>query len=203
VRQELITGSPDLSPWLQQTAPTTVNDAIGDLPPLENGEDGEGKDYTPATTPYVQQMRTHMAPGELHDHRSTRHSEYVIERFKKIPEGENWMAIRSLLTSTYTNVENTHSNIYRRLHGDRPAITISHFRKSMIIHPSQDRGLSFREACRLQSFPDWYRFYGRRDERTQQLANAVPPLLAQTIATALLQYIATQPNLLMAVKQSV
>jgi DNA (cytosine-5)-methyltransferase 1 len=89
--------------------------------------------------------------------------------------------------NTYSNIDNTHSNIYRRLDASKPAITISHYRKSMIIHPTQDRGISFREASRLQSFPDWFRFAGPVDERQQQLANAVPPLLASSIAYAIAQ----------------
>ncbi len=55
----------------------------------------------------------------------------------------------------------------------------------MIIHPSQHRGLSFREACRLQSFPDWCRFFGTKDDHQQQLANAVPPLMASMVANAI------------------
>ena len=42
-----------------------------------------------------------------------------------------------------------------------------------------------REACRLQSFPDWFSFYGKLDNQQQQLANAVPPVLACAIANAI------------------
>jgi site-specific DNA-cytosine methylase len=67
--------------------------------------------------------------------------------------------------TNYADVERTHSNIYRRLAWSEPAITIGHYRKSMIIHPSQHRGLSLREAARLQSFPDWFRFAGTESVR--------------------------------------
>src|SRR5579883_2339553 len=90
--------------------------------------------------------------------------------------------------TNYKQIGNTHSNIYRRLIYDKPAITISHYRKSMIIHPSQDRGLSFREACRLQSFPDWCRFYGTINDKQQQLANAVTPLMAAAVAKAVADF---------------
>jgi len=126
-----------------------------------------------------------MENGDLHDHFTTRHSTEVIQRFERIPEGGNWESIRDMMT-TYTNIDNTHSNIYRRLIGNAPAHTISHYRKSMVIHPSHHRGLSFREACRLQSFPDWFRFRGPLDDGQQQhLANAVPPLLAAAVAWAI------------------
>ena len=45
-----------------------------------------------------------------------------------------------------------------------------------------------REACRLQSFPDWFSFYGKLDNQQQQLANAVPPVLACAIANAIADF---------------
>ena len=126
-------------------------------------------------------LRGLLLDNVLYDHSTTRHQDYVIERYRRIPQGGNWESIREQM-SNYSRIENTHSNIYRRLENNAPAITISHFRKSMIIHPTQHRGLSFREAYRLQSFPDWFRFYGGRDERAQLLANAVPPQMARAIA---------------------
>jgi site-specific DNA-cytosine methylase len=116
----------------------------------------------------------------------------VIDRYRRIPAGGNWHDIRDQLTN-YANVQRTHSNIYRRLVWDEPSITIGHYRKSMLVHPSQHRGLSLREACRLQSFPDWFRFAGTADggngglvHKQQQLANAVCPLVTQAIAEFIL-----------------
>ncbi len=163
----------NLSQFLNQKRvikPLTVNQAIGDMPPLENGQLWKGADYTPSSHSYIAFLRKFMDCNELPDHFATKHQDHIIERYKAIPEGKNWAAIKHLMT-TYTDVERTHSNIYRRLIGDGPAHTISHYRKSMTIHPSQHRGLSFREACRLQSFPDWFRFQGGSDSGQQQLAN--------------------------------
>ena len=56
----------------------------------------------------------------------------------------------------------------------------------MLIHPSQHRGLSVREAARLQSFPDSHEFIGPLNDRQQQVGDAVPPHLAQVIGYALL-----------------
>jgi DNA (cytosine-5)-methyltransferase 1 len=58
----------------------------------------------------------------------------------------------------------------------------------MVIHPLQDRGLSMREACRLQSFPDWFQFQGPADEQRQQLANAVPPYMASAVGYAIAEF---------------
>jgi DNA-cytosine methyltransferase len=176
-----------LAPYLSDLRAADKTDvimAIGDLPPLENGEQWEGTDYHPdPTNMYVALLRRHMNNGDLYDHFATRHKEHVLERFRLIPQGQNWQSIRDQMT-TYTQIDNTHLNIYRRLRAEEPANTISHYRKSMVIHPLQHRGLSFREACRLQSCPDWFRFEGTREQQQQQLANIVPPLMASQVAYA-------------------
>ena len=58
----------------------------------------------------------------------------------------------------------------------------------MLIHPFQDRGLSVREAARLQSFPDDFVFEGSLMHIQQQIGNAVPPLLAKAIFEQIIKY---------------
>ena len=52
-------------------------------------------------------------------------------------------------------------------------------------HPEQDRAISLREAARLQTFPDDYKFAGNTGHIAAQLGNAVPPLLAKRIGETL------------------
>ena len=52
----------------------------------------------------------------------------------------------------------------------------------MWIHPVLNRAISIREAARLQSFPDSFKFVGTKDSQYQQVGNAVPPLMARAIA---------------------
>jgi len=176
----------------------TVRQAIGDLPPVKNGHDLEELDYhEPASNElrsnrFLSFVRTGASRGVIFDHVTSRHAEYVIDRYRRIPQGGNWQDIAEELTN-YANVERTHSNIYRRLKWNEPSITIGHYRKSMLVHPSQQRGLSLREASRLQSFPDWFRFAGSPNgsegglvHKQQQLGNAVCPLVAKAVAGFLL-----------------
>jgi DNA (cytosine-5)-methyltransferase 1 len=58
----------------------------------------------------------------------------------------------------------------------------------MLIHPTQDRGLSVREAARLQSFPDDFIFQGPHMSIQQQIGNAVPPLLSKAVFDQILSY---------------
>lgn len=176
----------------------TVQDAIGDLPPIGNGCAAERSAYldpSPDTldrNAFLRYVRDGAEEGVVLDHVTSRHADYVIERYCRIPEGGNWESIRDSLTN-YADASRTHSNIYRRLSWDQPAITIGHYRKSMLVHPTQSRGLSLREASRLQSLPDWFRFAGKPDggpgglvHKQQQLANAVSPLVTRAIAESML-----------------
>ena len=58
---------------------------------------------------------------------------------------------------------------------------IGNFRKNMLIHPYQNRGLSVREAARIQSVPDDFCFCGSIGFQQQQVGNMVPPLLARAV----------------------
>lgn len=171
---------------------TTVRDAIADLPILGNGSEEPELPYDAPSramqNAFLQYVRGDAPARLIYDHVTSRHAEYVLDRYRNIPPGGNWESVTGMM-SNYADVSRTHSNIYRRLTWDAPAITIGHYRKAMLIHPRQHRGLSLREASRLQSFPDWFRFSGRADGREgglvhkqQQLANAVCPLVTKALA---------------------
>jgi len=70
----------------------------------------------------------------------------------------------------------------KRLIADEPSLTITGAAMREFIHPVEDRPLSLRECARLQTFPDSYSFSGSAASCLQQIANAVPPLLAETFA---------------------
>jgi len=180
----------------------TVQEAIADLPVVDNGENSITQKYSEPTVTqlklnhFLKQMREMSTEGEIEGHVVSKQAEYVIERYKCIPPGGNWKNIQYMMNN-YADISRTHSNIYKRLQWEKPSITMSHYRKSMIIHPEQDRGLSLREATRLQSLPDWFTFCGTAGEskyggsgigyKQQQLANAVSFLLTVALAKHILE----------------
>lgn len=160
----------------------TVAEAIGDLPDLDNGEMLEKGTYKvpiAKASEYAQLMRAHSDYPTQNF--VSRNNDLVIQRYKHIKQGQNWRAIPDELMQNYADKGRTHSGIYKRLLADQPSVVISNYRKSMLIHPYQDRGLSVREAARLQSFPDDFYFEGPISHIQQQIGNAVPPLLAKAV----------------------
>ena len=79
-----------------------------------------------------------------------------------------------------------YKDIYGRMSWDTPSPTITGgcvmISKGRFGHPEQDRAISLREAARLQTFPDSYKFVGNFGQIAKQIGNAVPPLLAKMTA---------------------
>ncbi len=155
----------------------TVADALSDLPVLRNGDKIDKMPYaTKAKSDFAKKMRN--TKRKVSQNYVTRNSTTVLERYNYISQGENWRSIPEDLMSNYTDRSRCHSDIYRRLRSDCVSPVIANYRKTMLIHPTQNRGLSVREAARLQSFPDWYEFHGPLIAQQQQVGDAVPPILA-------------------------
>jgi DNA (cytosine-5)-methyltransferase 1 len=79
---------------------------------------------------------------------------------------------------------------YFKLDASKPSKTITSHMKfdcNMYIHPTQSRGLSPREAARIQTFPDDYVFMGANNSWYAQIGNAVPVRLAETIANDIMK----------------
>lgn len=160
----------------------TVDEAIADLPSLRNGEMCEEADYSKSieeASSYARLMRE--GSDKARQNYVSKNNDLVIERYKHIGQGQNWRAIPDSLMQNYADKGRCHSGIYKRLRADQPSVVISNYRKSMLIHPFEDRGLSVREAARLQSFPDTFIFEGSLMHIQQQIGNAVPPLLAKAV----------------------
>jgi DNA (cytosine-5)-methyltransferase 1 len=170
----------------KQLEKISVFEAICDLPNLKNGEKSFQLPYSDKPSSYGKKLRNG-SKFALQNY-VTLNQSYIIERYKFIKPGQNWKAIPEQLMGNYKNTNNCHSGIYRRLDLNNLSCVISNYRKNMLIHPTQDRGLSVREAARLQSFPDNFEFIGSLDQIQQQVGNAVPPIMAKAVFDKILEY---------------
>lgn len=169
----------------------TVRDAISDLedvsPVVDLNEDKDGIVLKPKEGLSELAASLRNSPI-LKNHIITKTTDVAMERFRALKQGGNFHSLdNSLKTNTYTDVDRTQNTIYLRLNYDEPSGTVVNVRKSMWVHPTKDRAISVREAARLQTFPDSFVFCGSKDKQYQQVGNAVPPIMAKSIAEKLAQ----------------
>jgi DNA (cytosine-5)-methyltransferase 1 len=163
---------------------TTVKDAISDLPELVHGASEDPRLYVRRPgrpSVYTKHMRAR-SNGLVTDHVVRTHNDQDLEAFSTMSEG---MLYADLDPKYKRYRDDIFKDKYRRLYWNRPSWTITaHLAKDGYshIHPGQPRTLSIREAARLQSFPDDFRFFGNIGDRFRQIGNAVPPLMAWGIA---------------------
>jgi len=189
-------GGPKDKPITASHRPITVWQAIGDLPPIENGGGHHiiRRPQSRATSHYQREARC-SAP-ELHNHICHKLTEVNLRRIVHVPEGGNWRNVpRALLTAGMQRAHLTdHTKRYGRLARNGFASTIltkcdPHW--GAYVHPTQDRTISVREAARLQGFPDLFHFAGEHiGKQYCQVGNAVPVQVAKAIGVAVAAHIA-------------
>ena len=182
----------------------TLWDAISDLPKL-NAREGKEEQcyYLEPQNNYQILVRDHN--NKLYNHVAMEHSERLVERFKHIKWDESISDVPKEYGARLRSGNGKLSDIVydqnnRRLNPNKPSHTIAASFYANFIHPFQHRNLTAREGARIQSFPDNYRFLGKktvvshkllhREKRFNekflcqynQVGNAVPPLLAKVIA---------------------
>jgi DNA (cytosine-5)-methyltransferase 1 len=178
-------------------APPTVHEAIGDLPELIVGAGSDPSTYDRLPhSDFARSMRQGVA--DLTHHVAPRLAPINLERMKHVPPGGSWRDIPfDLLPSGMRRAKRSdHTRRYGRLHPDRLSGTIMtkvdpHW--GAAFHYAQNRTLTVREAARIQSFPDHYKFSGSRVDQYRQVGNAVPVLLARAIAGAIANSLEGQP----------
>lgn len=174
----------DLLPIATASVPVvSVWDAISDLPEVSAGETADEYTRKPQTA-YQRKMRK--GSPLLQGHTVSAHPPHLVKAISFIPNGGNRQAIPPELQP-----RSGFHNSYSRLASWRPAVAVtSNLGKpsgTRCIHPFQDRGLTAREGARLQSFQDRFHFAGGIVSQRLQIANAVPPLLAESLGRALLE----------------
>ena len=165
----------------------TCEQAIGDLPSLQT-DDGEIiygetiQNYEiPAQNEYQKKMRAHSK--NIQNHIGSIPIEKTKYMISLVPEGKNYKA----LPEQYRGMYKYHEAL-TRYHSKKPSRTINTGHRSHF-HYKWNRIPTVRESARLQSFPDDFVFYGNKSEQYRQVGNAVPPMLGQVVAEALLPYL--------------
>ncbi len=160
----------------------TVSEAISDLPNLRKDMGAEELEYeAPANSEYQKFMRK--GSKKIYNHVASKHTEQTTKIISLVPEGGNYKDLPEHLRDT----RNFHV-AWTRLHSKKPSPTIDTGHRHHF-HPSENRVPTVREAARIQSFPDSFKFVGTKTSQYKQVGNAVPPLMASAIGKALLEYL--------------
>jgi len=153
-------------PFVCSTDFRTVRDAIGKLPRVAPGQQSPSDPL----------------------HRSANHRESTIRVIESVPL-DGGSRPPGIGPPCLDRVKGFY-DVYGRLHWDRPAITVTHYARNpasgRFVHPEQNRGLTMREAARLQGFPDSFKFEGGFDQVFRQIGEAVPPHMSTCTALAVL-----------------
>lgn len=157
----------------------TSGEAISDLPE-EGLEDGSDYLYSPLSE-YQKSIRCNSSG--IYNHQITNHTEKTKETIALVPDGGNYKSLPfELQKIRKVNIA------WTRLNSKKPSFTIDTGHRHHF-HYKFNRIPTVREAARIQSFPDSFVFHGSKTAQEKQVGNAVPPMLAESIAKQLLKYI--------------
>lgn len=159
----------------------TVKDAIGSLPPIEDGE-------------FYKNDKLHFA---------RKLSPLNKKRIKSTPYGGSWKDWSEELMLECHKKESgkSYSSVYGRMKWEEPSPTITThcvgYGNGRFGHPEQDRGISLREASILQSFPKKYHFFKKGEVFSsvmiaRQIGNAVPVRLGEVIAKSIKKHLSIE-----------
>lgn len=157
-----------------------IKEAIGELYDfeMENKKDVYKLNKSPETK-YQKYLRN--KDNLILNHEIKYPAPIVQERISHVHQGGNWKDIPEVLFEN--NRTNRHSSAYKRLNENDFSVTIDTGNThSNYFHPIFNRIPTVREAARIQSFSDNFIFHGSRTAQYRQVGNAVPPLLAKSIA---------------------
>ena len=171
--------------WPNRRARVTLGEAISDLPEIAAGHRDRIMPYGGAKTSFQAWARRGVKRAHaevVFDHVSRQVRGDDAEAFELLRPGQTYKDLPPRLQRYRSDI---FTDKYKRLVNDEPCRTITaHIARDgyWYIHPSQTRTLSIREAARVQTFPDWFRFAGHGMAQYRQIGNAVPPELARRVA---------------------
>ena len=173
--------------------PTTVRDAISDIPgPVADGEWARYPQLADLS-PYAMRMRRPPPPdstsavlpaSQVSGCQATAHTRSVVDRFARLAPGERDGVSK-----------------FPRLRWDRPAQVLragtgndrGSYQAARPIHPDEPRVITVREAARLQGFPDWFQFHPTKWHSHRMIGNSVSPVFAEAIFAEIARSLAGAP----------
>jgi DNA (cytosine-5)-methyltransferase 1 len=178
----------------------SVWNAIGDLPEVDGGWRPVGgadgwADYDKPITSFQRRMRAGVADADarkVFDHITRPVREDDVLAFEQMDSTTRYSDLPIDLRRYRADI---FDDKYKRLDEHRLSRTITaHIAKDgyWYIHPRQNRTLTVREAARLQTFPDWFRFAGPPSAAFRQIGNAVPPALGEQLGIAIVRSLDSQ-----------
>lgn len=178
----------------------TVWEAIGDLPEVQNYPELLTQDWVIAKygipSEYAAKLRSLIVEEDNYSYPRefdstiitaslrTKHSEEAMQRFEKTSHGKIEQVSRFYKLHP--------EGICNTLRAGTPS-NQGAFTSPRPIHPFSPRCITVREAARLHSYPDWFRFHGTKWHGFRQVGNSVPPLLAKAIASQIIKALGTDP----------
>lgn len=181
-----------------------LKDALEGLPRLEARKEKGKKDienelsgFTERDFEYIQNDFYSFINGnriitKLYNHKNRYNNERDIEIYKRLPQGANSLheSIKDIMP--YQRRNGIFKDKYFKLEESQICKTITSHMKfdcNMYIHPWEARGLSPREAARIQTFPDDYIITGAQNSWYAQIGNAVPVKLAKAIGDGIMTFL--------------
>lgn len=184
--------------------PFTLRDALEGLPHLEakkvkGAKDIEDelsgftvRDFEYPNTDFYQFINGDKVIHKLYNHKNRYNNERDIEIYRRLPQGANSLHDSIADIMPYKRRNDIFKDKYFKLDETQICKTITSHMKfdcNMYIHPWEARGLSPREAARIQTFPDDYILTGAQNQWYAQVGNAVPVKLAKAIGDGIMKFI--------------
>lgn len=181
-----------------------LHDAIEGLPELghkaEKGKSEEEsesvgyfeRDFAYPQTEFYAFINGNRDINKLYNHKNRYNNPRDIEIYTRLPQGGNSLHPSIAGIMPYARRNGIFKDKYFKLEEDKACKTITSHMKfdcNMYIHPWYARGLTAREAARIQTFPDDFVFYGPQNSWYGQVGNAVPVKLACAIGKGIIKHL--------------
>ena len=157
---------------------------------IESGSKIE-KNTTADTNDYISYINQNRIMKVVLNHKARYNNDRDIEIFGRMEQGDRSDDPKIADIMPYARRNGIFKDKYFKLENAKVCKTITAHMKfdcNMYIHPTQARGLTPREAARVQSYPDDYFFRGAYTKTYMQIGNSVPPLLGRAIAHVIKHY---------------